>query len=234
MTEERIKKIPGDLSEGVVYIIQEFRNFTEQHNFNDFISNHDMFEEILGYYYVFTEFLKSHDYSFVPLEIDDNAGMFEDVVQSIFTFFNNHEESFRNQKRKEIIEASKEKYKGIFQNTFSYEFSKEDQKRIQELINYLRDDITVCGLFEEEHKQRILKRLEKLQSELHKKVSDLDRFWGLIGDAGVVIGKFGNDVKPIVDRIREMMDIVWRTQSKTEGLPEGGSIPFLSERSTEN
>ncbi len=59
-------------------------------------------------------------------------------------------------------------------------------------------------LFTAEHQQRILKRLEKLESELHKKVSDLDKFWGLIGDADVAIRKFGKNAKPIVDRIKEM------------------------------
>ena len=72
--------------------------------------------------------------------------------------------------------------------------------------------------------------MEKIQSELHKKVSDLDRFWGLIGDAGVVIGKFGNDAKPIVDRIKEIADIVWRTQSRSEELPSGTTTPFLNSK----
>jgi hypothetical protein len=70
--------------------------------------------------------------------------------------------------------------------------------------------------------------LERLQTELHKRVSDLDRFWGLIGDAGVVLGKLGSDAKPIVDRIREVADIVWRTQSRAEELPSGTRLPELS------
>ena len=63
---------------------------------------------------------------------------------------------------------------------------------------------------------------------MHKKISNLDRFWGLIGDAGVAIGKFGNDAKPIVDRIKEIADIVWRNQARSEELPSGTKIPFLS------
>lgn len=89
--------------------------------------------------------------------------------------------------------------------------------------------ISESKLFDENHKSRLLKRLERLQSELHKKVSDLDRFWGLIGEAGVAIGKFGNDVKPIVDRIREIAEIVWRTQARGEELPSGMPIPMLKE-----
>jgi hypothetical protein len=87
------------------------------------------------------------------------------------------------------------------------------------------------SLFEESHKQRLLKRLETLQRELHKKVSDLDKFWGLVGEAGVVLGKFGKDAKPIVDRIREIAGIVWRTQAHTEELPSDTPIPLLSDKS---
>ena len=58
-----------------------------------------------------------------------------------------------------------------------------------------------------------------MQQELHKCMSDLDRFWGLVGDAGVVLGKFGTDAKALVDRIREIAGIVWRTQAFAEELP---------------
>ncbi|MDD4295136.1 MAG: hypothetical protein PHP69_06455, partial [Candidatus Omnitrophica bacterium] len=62
------------------------------------------------------------------------------------------------------------------------------------------------------------KRLEKLQQELHKRVSDLDRFWGIVGDAGVMLGKFGEDAKHLVDRIKELVDIIWRVQSRSEAI----------------
>ena len=114
---------------------------------------------------------------------------------------------------------------------FHYEFSQGDLERIQELVNQLREIISASTHLQNDHQQRLLRRLEKLQSELHKKVSDLDRFWGLIGDAGVVLGKLGNDAKPLVDRIREIADIVWRTQSRAEELPSGTRPPLLGDKS---
>ena len=113
---------------------------------------------------------------------------------------------------------------------FVYEFSQGDLELIQGLINQLRELIGATENFEKEHRQRLLRRLERLQTEIHKKVSDLDRFWGLIGDAGVVVGKLGNDAKPIVDRIREIADIVWRTQSRAEELPSGTKLPQLENK----
>ncbi|WP_417686830.1 hypothetical protein [Pseudidiomarina gelatinasegens] len=126
-----------------------------------------------------------------------------------------------------------ERYKAALKSTFAYEFSKGDLERIQALINELRTQIAEIDGLEGMHRQRLLSRLEKLQSELHKRVSDLDKFWGMIGDAGVVLGKLGTDAKPIVDRIRELAGIAWRTQSRAEELPSGTKPPLIESTSEE-
>ncbi|WP_156350894.1 hypothetical protein [Pseudomonas sp. EGD-AK9] len=131
-----------------------------------------------------------------------------------------------------MLDSSRNHFRSMFGSVFSYEFSQGDVDRVQFLINELREKISVANL-NEGHKQRLLVRLEKLQSELHKKISDLDRFWGLVGDAGVVMGKLGNDAKPIVDRIKEVADIVWRTQSRAEELPSGSEFPRLEDKGGE-
>lgn len=126
------------------------------------------------------------------------------------------------------------KYQAKFSNAFAYEFTDGDLERIQNLITELRESISSSDVFEENHKLRLLARLEKMQSEMHKKMADLDRFWGLVGDAGVVLGKFGNDVKPIVNRIKEISEIVWRTQSRAEELPSDTPMELLSNMADED
>lgn len=110
---------------------------------------------------------------------------------------------------------------------FYYEFSEGDLSKIQSLINELREKISASTDFDPNHRQRLLKRLEAIQREIHKKVADMDRLWGLVGDAGVAMGKFGENAKPIVDRIKEIAEIVWRTQARAEELPSGSSFPLL-------
>ena len=124
------------------------------------------------------------------------------------------------------------KFEDFFGSAFTYEFSSGDLQRIQILINELRDLISVCDLFEADHKRRLLLRLEKLQAELHKKVSDLDKLWGLVGDAGVALGKFGDNAKPFVDRIKEITEIVWRTQARAEELPSNAPLPAIGRQIT--
>lgn len=128
------------------------------------------------------------------------------------------------------VESLRNKFRISLGAGFAYEFSQGDLDRVQVLINQLRELIASAGHFEKGHQQRLLQRLERLQTEMHKKVSDLDRFWGLVGDAGVVVGKLGNDAKPIVDRIREIATIVWQTQSRAEELPSGTELPQLENK----
>lgn len=130
------------------------------------------------------------------------------------------------QHNQDRLARMKERYTHAFSNSFSYEFSAGDLEQIQAALNNLRVQVQGAPFLEEAHRQRLLRRLEKLQSELHKKVSDLDRFWGLVGDAGVVLGKFGDDAKPIVDRIRELTGIIWRTQARAEELPSDAPMPL--------
>ena len=108
-----------------------------------------------------------------------------------------------------------------------YEFSDQDYSRVQVLINELRDEINKSSLITEDHKRRLLKRLEAMQVELHKKTSDIDRFWGFIGEAGITIRKFGEDMQPITNRVQELGRIVIAVIFAKEGikaLPEVSQI----------
>lgn len=129
-------------------------------------------------------------------------------------------------------EKSKSRFSASIGATFSYSFSQGDLEKVQELLNQLRGLVAVSDKFEEDHRHRLLVRLEKLQVELHKKVADLDRLWGLVGEMGVVIGKFGEDAKPFVDRIREIAQIVWVTQARAEELPSGAGLPPLEDQNS--
>ncbi|WP_018016010.1 hypothetical protein [Teredinibacter turnerae] len=129
-------------------------------------------------------------------------------------------------KKNQFLSAIENKKK-ILNKGFFYEFTDGDLDRVQQLINELRSEITQSDLFEESHRARLLRRLEAMQSEMHKKMSDVDRIWGLVGDAGIVIGKFGKDAKPFVDRIRELSQIAWKTQARAEELPSSIQNPLI-------
>ena len=162
------------------------------------------------------------------------SGALSDDCPRIYQFLKEIQALLHAETSKLKLQSLRSKFRTSLESGFVYEFSQGDLDRVQHLLNQLRGLIGDAKQLDKEHQQRLLRRLEKLQSEMHKKVSDLDRFWGLIGDAGVVLGKLGNDAKPIVDRIREVADIVWQTQSRAEELPSGTSLPSLENKHLPN
>ena len=121
------------------------------------------------------------------------------------------------------LDAYRDEFSSYPRNEISYEFSDSDISTIQRLISELREEISQSKVLEENHKQRLLVRLEKLQQEFHKKMSNLDRFWAFLGEAGSQLGQFGEDVKPLTDRIREMAGVIIRVSNIPNSLMIGGN-----------
>lgn len=138
-----------------------------------------------------------------------------------------------SQLRSELIQAAERRFEPFLEENFFIEFTDGDLDQIQQAINELRELLTKSDLFEDEHKQRLLKRLEVVQSELHKKVSDIDKIWGLVGDAGIALGKFGKDAKPFQELITKIGKIGWRAQARAEQLPSDAITPMLENLSSE-
>ena len=165
------------------------------------------------------------------LSFNTSAGYIEgeraDACAALSHFFGRVRAELEQQLAGHKLESLKRKFAGIITATFAYEFTEGDVTRIQTLINELRDLIAANDELEDQHKRRLMKRLEKLQSEMHKKMSDLDHFYGLTVEGSVMLKKVGGNLKPIVDRISEITKITWATQSRAEDLPSGSEPPML-------
>lgn len=128
---------------------------------------------------------------------------------------------------KGYFESKTEEYVALFSKVSVYEFSEPDLKRAHGLVNELRDLIRDSTLITEEHKRRLLRKLEAMRGELHRRTSDIDRFWGFIGEAGIAMRKFGEDLAPISERVLELGGIVVAVIFAKEGiraLPEVSQI----------
>jgi hypothetical protein len=93
------------------------------------------------------------------------------------------------------------------------------------LINELRELLRGTSLITEEHQRRLLRRLEAMRSELQRKTNDIERFWGFLGEAAIVMRKFGEDLKPVSERVRELGGIVLGVIFNKEGIK---ALPELS------
>jgi hypothetical protein len=191
--------------------------------------------EYLDAYVALETYLLINDYIFDQLSF--GSGLKENItkIQTFFILIGKEFKSRHNEQlTEETIINTRNKFKQQFDVGFLYRFSDGDITRIQELLNELRDMISHSSNFDAKHKERLLLRLENLQKEMHKKMSSLDKFWGLVGDAGVVLGKFGRDAKPFVDRISEITKIIWRIQARAEELPSNAMMPQLNDHNPPN
>lgn len=110
---------------------------------------------------------------FIEENFKHNIGVIIDFVTQIE---NNYKTEQRKLYTSEIISTSRNKFQQDLDIGFYYKFSDGDLKRIQELINELRDEISSNKIFKDDHKERLLMKLDGLQKELHKNVSSLDKF----------------------------------------------------------
>ena len=153
-----------------------------------------------------------------------DIGMIKNVVDG---FTKEAEKQIESQNEKAKLIHYEDVYRISLGNVFHFEFSEGDLQRIQKLANELRDLISISGEIEEKHKQRLLRKLERFQSELHKKTSDLDRTWGFLLEASTCLGQMGENVKPMVDRIRELVGIIGPTHARAYDLPSNLPIKLL-------
>lgn len=214
---EFLEGLPSDEIDAITALCDHFRKFdshaggkTELHE--DYLEIHSILDAFAQHRGI--KFIESVNASFPNAA--DNIGLirarFKDLSEKVtqrrnVRFTQGH------------IASKKQHYAAFFAGVSCYEFSENDFERIQTLINELRELITSNQLLSEGHRARLLKRLEAMQRELHKKTSDIDRFWGFIGEAGVNAKKFGENLKPITDRVRELGVIVLAVIFAREGIP---------------
>ena len=231
--EEFLSRLPDESMSALVAICNRFNIF------NDSLGSHleelDNYDKYLEAYALIQSIVSAFEIK-SPVDIPTLSDERSQNIKTIQHFLITLQESASKEADKIITNNALEKSRAVFDGFFGkaivYEFSEGDLDRIQEIINQLRKIVTKSKSIEDSHKSRLLKKLEKLQSELHKKVSDLDIFWGLVGEAGVAIGKFGKDAQPFVERVQEIVRIVWNVQARAEELQSGIVNKLLSEDSS--
>lgn len=222
-----LSELPADRIQAGLLITRKFLDFDSQ-----IVRpiNSEKHSDYLEAFAILEAFIKSNSFKFSIPTITSNK---KQNYENIISFYNDFHRELKRIKEEINLEFLRRKYSSHFETGFKYIFSDGDLERIQKLINELRDIIGKSKIIDEKHKERLLMKLEALQKELHKKMSSLDKIWGLIGEAGIVLGKFGKDVKPLVDRIREIVQIGWRTQARAEELPSDSEFPVLPSNDNE-
>jgi hypothetical protein len=121
-----------------------------------------------------------------------------------------------NGRRYEQLRVS---YAGRFGKSIIYTLDDSQLHLIQTLINELRDRIGAARELKEEHRRRLLDRLEAMQRELNHRMSNFDRFAGLMLDVMPLAKAFGENIKPITDRCTELGNVIAQITMAFHGYP---------------
>jgi hypothetical protein len=216
-----MENMPDEPLLALLYVAENFKSETERLSSR---GRYDAYDRYLDYFYLTLEIVNRMNIGLTVPKLNQDRG---DNIARIDFFY---EEMWVVLKRLEKeIQAKRlaDKFPEKFGEKFYFEFSQGDLEIMQSKINELREIIRNSDDFDDDFRSRLAKKLEGLQQELHKRTSNLDKFWGLLGDAGVALGKFGEDAEPIFKRVREILEIVWRTQARAEELPSSTALPQL-------
>lgn len=229
-TQAFMLALPKNPLHSMVVFFSEFRRWYDSFQDSAELDYHDELVEILAIYSALSKSrgLKKPN---IPATKTDIASNFNSLSRYLFAVAEQYETAYLREKSASIMEAKEAEYSNILEGENGYAFTEEQFLRIQTIINELRAEISQSNLISAGHKRRLLVRLEAMQREIHQTTTEVDRFWGFIAEAGIVCRKFGEDVKPIADRVTELGKIVVSVVMASEGikaLPEITRI-FLSE-----
>jgi hypothetical protein len=221
--------LPADNTEALTVLCGEFQRFDG--HARQLPEHHDDYVEALG---VLRGFAMARQAS-LPNFPEIGAQRHENISR-ITAYFTQLREATRSElagrHSRNYFEAKTEEYMALFAKAQVYEFSDAEFKRVHVLSNELRDLIRCSSLIGEDHRRRLLRRLEAMQAELHRKTNDIDRFWGFLGEAAITMRKFGQDLQPVSERVMELSRIIMDVILGKEGikaLPELGQM-FLPEK----
>jgi len=224
-----LSNLPADNLEALAVLGVEFEKFDG--HARQMPEHHDDYVEALS---ILRGFAVARDAKLEPFP--ELGSQRHQNVANIASYFGKLRNTVRaeltNRHARGYFESKTEEYVSLFAKAAIYEFTEPDFKRVQDLINELRDLIRSSTLITDEHKRRLLRRLEAMFNELRRKTNDIDRFWGFIGEAGIAMRKFGDDLAPISERVLELGGLVINVIFAKEGikaLPEVSQILLPNE-----
>lgn len=223
-SDEFLDSLPIDSVDAAIALLDRFVIWHNELLEAERVKHHAEYIEGLGIVY---SFLESRGVNYGEAKLTPSEqGNINNVVSFIQSCLGNQRSVQTTRETERILGDAKERSGIRFGNIFAVEFSDEEFDRVQVLVNELRSAIAKSDQFEPKHKQRVLARLERLQAEIHKKMSSLDLIWGLLGDFGIVAGKFGEDVGPLVKRVTELVTLGYSAQARAEGMSGPLKLPF--------
>jgi hypothetical protein len=197
----------------------------KQQYYEDFI-------EIFGFYQVFAE-QNQLEVAFPKLTLDKKIN-----IGLIIRFFETRNKEIErdvlefNQER--ILYEKKSQFRTILEDVTIFDLTDRELRIINRLIDELLDIISETKEINGYHSNKLVKRLNSLINILNTKIRSFDQFWALIGDGAILLGKFKGKAKPVVEKIKEIINVVWKIQARCEDLTSDVPMMVLSFKDVDN
>lgn len=215
MNTENIDEILRDPVGNAIRIAQDII-YAMDHNLND-----EVVLEVLDRYALLQILAHNHWSTVLP---DITPSQRDQALATIYQSCNNLQNALKELRQGNVFLAAKERYSAAIGTVPHYELTDGDVNKLQKLINELRQAISSSDPLSEDHKRRLLSRLERVQSELHKRMSDYDRAYGIIFDGIVLAHQFGKSVEPITQLIKEIGNIFFKSHARAAELPSDAKL----------
>jgi hypothetical protein len=168
-------------------------------------------------------YLKREGFAITPCQLpyghDRPAQEQKEAVAQVIQFMNKLETDITAQQHANRSEYLQEAAAVALGPALLFEFSEEDLRRIWGLLSSLRDLVAVSSHLESAHRQRLLKRIDRLVVELGREIHDLSLFWGFVVEMSLVFRAPNKDAALLAPSMKELMQIVWSAQAKAFDRP---------------
>jgi len=117
----------------------------------------------------------------------------------------------------EKVDSLQEHFEVLLNNDLGYDLSDAQLIDLRRWVTELQAKISAARMLPEHRRERLLKRLEELQQELHTKLSSLDRLYGTTMEVVVIAQTLGESSQSVIDIAAKIFGVVWAVQSRKDG-----------------
>lgn len=213
-----VNSLPNNPLIAETRIIDEFNKIlAEANKINDRAIYYSELLDIFSFYQVYSA-KHSLNASFPPLFNDKkiNTGI-------IINFFENRQkvleeelEDFLSYKK---IYERKTIFESLLRDDIVYSLNDRELSSIYKKIDELIDLINENFYIRHSLKTRLINLLGLLKKELKPTMYNFDKFWSLVGYSGIIYGLHKEKVLKIIDKIKDILNFIWKILAKFESLP---------------
>lgn len=114
-----------------------------------------------------------------------------------------------------------------------FDLAPDDKARLLLLCEQMRKIIWSAEIFDDAHRVRLLNRVSAIETQVHKSKGNLDVILAGIVDFGDAAGKFGERVKPLTDRMREIGLVARKSSKDYDKIPAPDEVRRLPKPETD-